>query len=175
MLRQPTRVTSHSLSDAASEVNGSDIPRSTIFSIFLVRKGQASLAEIAAANLGISVRSARRMERATGLSSYKPHRFWRSRPDPFGDVWERKYDPMLPNAPQGHARSFARVRPPKAKARAAAHECSVKHLQWHAGSFACVTPRLTCCRVACRVGSGNFEPYPAAFRTGLKDCWLRFR
>ncbi len=44
--------------------------------------------EIAAANADISVRTARRIETDVTLPSQKPRRYWRSRPDPFVDIWE---------------------------------------------------------------------------------------
>ncbi len=55
--------------------------------------------EVAAAKSGISVRSARRIERDARLPSQKPRRYWRSRPDPFADVWDSEVVPMLKNAP----------------------------------------------------------------------------
>ncbi|XUW93215.1 IS21 family transposase (plasmid) [Burkholderia sp. M6-3] len=64
--------------------------------------------EIAAAKAGISVRSARRIERDTVLPSQKPRRYWRSRPDPFADVWDTEVVPMLANAPQLQAVTILR-------------------------------------------------------------------
>jgi hypothetical protein len=64
--------------------------------------------EIAAAKAGISVRSARRIERDTVLPSQKPRRYWRSRPDPFADVWDTEVIPMLANAPQLQAVTILR-------------------------------------------------------------------
>ena len=56
--------------------------------------------ELAAAKAGISERSARRIERAVTLPSQNPRRYWRSRPDPFADVWETQVVPLLKNAPK---------------------------------------------------------------------------
>jgi len=56
--------------------------------------------EIAAAKTGISVRTARRIESDTALPSQKPRRYWRSRPDPFIDVWDSIIVPLLRQAPQ---------------------------------------------------------------------------
>jgi len=56
--------------------------------------------ELAAAKAGISERSARRMESAVTLPSQSPRRYWRSRPDPFADVWEAEIVPLLKSAPQ---------------------------------------------------------------------------
>ncbi len=64
--------------------------------------------EVAAAKAGISVRSARRIERDAQLPSQKPRRYWRSRPDPFSMVWESEVVPMLANAPQLHAITILR-------------------------------------------------------------------
>ncbi|MDN7865593.1 IS21 family transposase [Burkholderia multivorans] len=64
--------------------------------------------EIAAAKAGISVRSARRVERDTTLPSQKPRRYWRSRPDPFADVWDTEVVSMLANAPQLQAITILR-------------------------------------------------------------------
>ena len=64
--------------------------------------------EIAAAKAGISVRSARRIERDALLPSQKPRRYWRSRPDPFADVWDTEVVPMLANAPELQAVTILR-------------------------------------------------------------------
>ena len=64
--------------------------------------------EIAAAKAGISVRSARRIERDALLPSQKPRRYWRSRPDPFADVWDTEVVQMLANAPQLQAVTILR-------------------------------------------------------------------
>jgi Mu transposase, C-terminal domain len=64
--------------------------------------------EIAAAKAGISVRSARRIELDTTLPSQKFRRYWRSRPDPFADVWDTEVVPMLANAPQLQAITILR-------------------------------------------------------------------
>lgn len=64
--------------------------------------------ELAAAKAGISVRSARRIERDARLPSQKPRRYWRSRPDPFAEVWEAEVVPMLVNAPRLQAITILR-------------------------------------------------------------------
>ncbi|WP_159690495.1 IS21 family transposase [Cognatazoarcus halotolerans] len=64
--------------------------------------------EIAAAKAGISVRSARRIDRDATLPSQKPRRYWRSRPDPFADVWDTEVAPMLMSAPQLQAITILR-------------------------------------------------------------------
>jgi hypothetical protein len=64
--------------------------------------------EIAAAKAGISVRSARRIERDATTPSQKPRGYWRSRPDPFADVWDTEVVPMLANAPQLQAITILR-------------------------------------------------------------------
>jgi pimeloyl-ACP methyl ester carboxylesterase len=55
--------------------------------------------EVAAAKTGISVRTARRIERDATLPSRKPRHSWRTRPDPFADVWDSEVVPLLRNAP----------------------------------------------------------------------------
>lgn len=56
--------------------------------------------ELAAAKTGLSVRTARRIEHDGALPSQNPRRSWRSRPDPFVEVWEAEIVPLLKNAPQ---------------------------------------------------------------------------
>jgi hypothetical protein len=55
---------------------------------------------LAAAKAGISERSARRIEGAVTLPSQNPRRYWRSRPDPFAEVWDTEIVPLLKNAPK---------------------------------------------------------------------------
>ncbi len=55
---------------------------------------------LAAAKAGISERSARRIESAVTLPSQKTRRYWRSRPDPFVDVWDTQIVPLLRTAPR---------------------------------------------------------------------------
>lgn len=55
--------------------------------------------EVSAAKSGISISSARRIERAGALPSQRPARRWRTRADPFGDVWDTDIEPMLEAAP----------------------------------------------------------------------------
>jgi hypothetical protein len=56
--------------------------------------------ELAAAKSGMSERTARRVEHDAGLPSQQPRRYWRSRPDPFADVWESEVVPLLRSAPR---------------------------------------------------------------------------
>lgn len=55
--------------------------------------------EAAAAKVGISVSSARRIESQVVLPSQRPPRHWRTRADPLGHVWEAEVIPMLESAP----------------------------------------------------------------------------
>jgi len=55
--------------------------------------------EAAAAKSGVSVRSARRIERATQLPSQRETRWWRTRTDPFAGVWDEELLPLLRGAP----------------------------------------------------------------------------
>ena len=54
---------------------------------------------IAAAKTGISVRSARRIEKATGLPSQRGERTWRTRTDPLAGVWDEEVVPLLESQP----------------------------------------------------------------------------
>ena len=56
--------------------------------------------ELAAAKAGISERSARRIESAVTLPSQNPRRYWRSRADPFVQVWDTEVVPLLKAAPK---------------------------------------------------------------------------
>ena len=55
--------------------------------------------EASAAKVGISVRSARRLDSAPALPSQRETRAWLTRPDPFGTVWQDEIVPMLEAAP----------------------------------------------------------------------------
>ena len=55
--------------------------------------------QIAAARMGISVRSARRIEQVDGLPSQRGPRTWRTRADPLADVWEQELVPLLEREP----------------------------------------------------------------------------
>jgi len=56
--------------------------------------------ELAAAKAGISERSARRIEGSVTLPSQNPRRYWRSRADPFAQVWDSEVVPLLQSAPK---------------------------------------------------------------------------
>jgi hypothetical protein len=56
--------------------------------------------KLAAAKSGMSERTARRVEHDAGLPSQQPRRYWRSRPDPFADVWESDVVPLLRGVPR---------------------------------------------------------------------------
>jgi len=56
--------------------------------------------EAAAAKAGMSVRTARRVECQGVLPSQQPRRRWRSRPDPFAEVWASEMVPLLQSAPR---------------------------------------------------------------------------
>lgn len=63
-----------------------------------IRKNKSQ--ELAAAKAGISTRSARRIEGSVTLPSQNPRRHWRSRPDPFAQVWDTEVVPLLQSAPK---------------------------------------------------------------------------
>lgn len=54
----------------------------------------------AAAKAGISERSGRRIENNEILPANKPKRHWRTRQDPFSDIWESEIVPMLIKTPE---------------------------------------------------------------------------
>ena len=62
-----------------------------------IRKNKSQ--ELAAAKAGISERSARRIESSVTLPSQNPRRYWRSRADPFADVWDTEVVPLLKARP----------------------------------------------------------------------------
>lgn len=55
----------------------------------------ANSQETAAAKAGMSVRTARRVERATALPSQREPRAWRTREDPLAAVWDTEVVPLL--------------------------------------------------------------------------------
>jgi len=55
--------------------------------------------EAAAAKVGVSVRSARRIEQTTTLPSQRGLRRWRTRADPLAGVWETELVPLLRQSP----------------------------------------------------------------------------
>ena len=63
-----------------------------------IRKNKSQ--ELAAAKAGISERSARRIDSSVTLPSQNPRRYWRSRVDPFADVWDAEVMPLLKGAPK---------------------------------------------------------------------------
>lgn len=62
-------------------------------------KRRQATQEIAAARTGISVRSARRIEKAEGQPSPRGPRSWRTRADPLAGVWETELVPLLETEP----------------------------------------------------------------------------
>jgi hypothetical protein len=56
--------------------------------------------QLAAAKAGITERSARRIESSVTLPSQHPRRYWRSRSDPFVEVWDSEIVPLLQRAPK---------------------------------------------------------------------------
>lgn len=58
---------------------------------------------VAAAKVGISERSARRIEASDTRPSQRSHRQWRTRPDPLSEVWETALMPLLQANPHLNA------------------------------------------------------------------------
>jgi len=63
-----------------------------------IRKSKSQV--LAAAKASFSERSARRIERLATPPSQKPRRYWRSRGDPFAQVWDTQVVPLLKSAPK---------------------------------------------------------------------------
>lgn len=76
---------------------GRRINRTQVAKYMEHRKGLEQ--EAAAAKVGISVRSARRIERAGGLASKQDARQWRTRSDPLSRWWGAEIVPLLESAP----------------------------------------------------------------------------
>ncbi len=68
--------------------------------VIIYKKLRAKLSqEAAAAKVGFSTRSARRIDVVEALPSQREARAWRTRPDPFESVWTSEIVPMLEAAP----------------------------------------------------------------------------
>src|SRR5258708_22211021 len=65
-----------------------------------MRKWKHHTQKRGAGKSGMSERTARRVEHHAGLPSQQPRRYWRSRPDPFADVWENEVVPLLRSVPR---------------------------------------------------------------------------
>ena len=63
-----------------------------------IRKNKSQA--LAAARTGFSERSARRIESSVRLPSQNARRYWRSRADPFAQVWGTEVVPLLKSAPK---------------------------------------------------------------------------
>jgi hypothetical protein len=69
---------------------------------YMAKRSGGLSQQIAADAVGISVRSAQRIERGElqPQNQQQPGRHWRTRPDPLADVWDSVLVPMLERAPQ---------------------------------------------------------------------------
>jgi len=67
--------------------------------LYMSQRQQGQTQEVAAAKAGLSVRTARRLERRAESSEPPASRHWRTRPDPFAEVWEATLVPQLAAAP----------------------------------------------------------------------------
>ena len=68
--------------------------------IYMSLRNQGKPQITAAAKAGISERSGRRIENNEILPGNKPKRHWRTRQDPFSDIWESEIVPMLIKTPE---------------------------------------------------------------------------
>jgi hypothetical protein len=70
---------------------------------YMAKRARGLSQQIAADAVGISVRSAQRIDRGemqTKAQQQKPDRHWRTRADPLAEVWDSVLVPMLERAPQ---------------------------------------------------------------------------
>jgi hypothetical protein len=72
--------------------------------IYMQSKQNGKTQQIAAAQIGISERGARNIEKR-GFAEAKPVHDWRTRPDPFESVWESEIVPLLEKSPHLQART----------------------------------------------------------------------
>jgi hypothetical protein len=79
-------------------VSGTRITDQQVCLYMKIRKNKSQ--GLASAKAGISERSARRIESAVTLPSQTPRRYWRSRADPFAQVWDTEIVPLLKSAPK---------------------------------------------------------------------------
>lgn len=68
--------------------------------IYMSQRNQGKSQITAAAMAGISERSARRLEKGEIEPGQERNRHWRTRKDPFADVWESEIVPMLSSQPE---------------------------------------------------------------------------
>jgi hypothetical protein len=67
--------------------------------IYMSQRQQGQTQDLAAAKAGLSVRTARRLERRAESADPPAPRHWRTRPDPFADVWDEVVVPQLAATP----------------------------------------------------------------------------
>ena len=68
--------------------------------IYMSLRNQGKSQITSAAMTGISERSGRRIEKNKIVPGNKPERHWRTRNDPFVNIWESEIIPMLSNSPE---------------------------------------------------------------------------
>jgi len=79
-------------------VSGTRITDQQVHLYMKIRKNKSQA--LAAAKADISERSARRIDNAVTLPSQNPRRYWRSRVNPFAQVWDSEVVPLLKSAPK---------------------------------------------------------------------------
>lgn len=67
--------------------------------LYMSQRQQGQTQEVAAAKAGLSVSTARRLERRAESSEPTATRHWRTRPDPFAGVWDKVLVPQLAATP----------------------------------------------------------------------------
>ncbi len=68
--------------------------------VYMKTRNQGKTQVTAAAKAGMSERSGRRAEKGELQPGRKRKRYWRTRPDPFADIWESEIVPLLKKNPQ---------------------------------------------------------------------------
>jgi len=68
--------------------------------VYMKTRKEGKTQVTAAAKAGISERSGRRAEKGELQPGGKRERYWRTRPDPFAEVWESEIVPLLKKTPQ---------------------------------------------------------------------------
>jgi hypothetical protein len=74
--------------------------------IYMSLRTQGKEQVTAAAKAGISERSGRRIESGELSASHKVSRDWRTRKDPFEEIWESEVVPLLTGSPELQPRTL---------------------------------------------------------------------
>ena len=84
--------------------------------------------ETAAVMAGMCVRSARKWQDGPLPSETNEERWWRTRPDPFGGVWEEEIEPLLRDDSKGKLKATTIIECPSAGSGGGAASRQVQRL-----------------------------------------------